>query len=102
MQSKQRELKVVRGTRSFSAAPPLHSAPCRRQRERCKGRRRGAEGAEVELDQLVDGLGQKLHALRHRTAVTCQGSGQDHKGEHLHGNEHDEQEGVRQHSPLED
>lgn len=102
MQSKQRELKVVRGTRSFSAAPRLHSAPCRRQRRRRKGRRRGAEGAEVELDQLVDGLGQQLHALCHWTAMTCQGSGRGHTGEHLHGNEHVEQEGVLQHSPLED
>lgn len=77
MQGEQSELEVVRGARSFFAAPPLYALPLRSlgQRRGAEGGRWWAEGAQVELGHLVDSLCQQGHALLHRTVVPCQGQG---------------------------
>lgn len=74
VQSKQSELEVVRGAGGFFAASSLCSFPvCSLgQRRWVEGGGRGAEGAQVELGQVVDSLCQQGHALLHGAGVTCQ------------------------------
>lgn len=67
VQSKQSELEVVCGSRSFSAALLLGRRRSRGGAEADGGR---TEGAQVELDQVVHGLAQLGHALLHRDAGT--------------------------------
>lgn len=74
MQGKEGELKVVCGAWSFFAIPPLYTFPiCSlRQRRGAEGGGWGAEGAQVELCQIIHSLCQQGHALLHGTGVTCQ------------------------------
>lgn len=65
---KHSELEVLSGARGLAAVPPSHVGG-----GGLRGGRRGggAEGSQVELGQLVDGVCQGGHALLHRTTGAC-------------------------------
>lgn len=68
VQGKDGELEVVRSSVGFFAAPPFL---CRFaiERGRADGGGRRAEGAQVKLGQVVNGLGEQRHAFVHWAGV---------------------------------